>query len=120
MNIDSFIYLEQLRKIAGKLPGVTEGVCFGTPAFYVNKKLLVRLKEDGESLMMHTQERDKWIKANPKVYYVTEHYLNYPSMLLHLSKIKPKELEILFFTAWKLRTNKTQLKEYDPGKSKKD
>jgi hypothetical protein len=118
VNIDSFIYLEKLRALFGRLPGVTEAPCFGTPAFYVNKKLIARLKEDGEALAIRTEEREKWMKANPAVYFITDHYKNYPTMLLHLSKVKQKELETLLFAAWQLRAGKTLLKEYEKSKNK--
>ena len=102
-----------------KFPGVTEGICFGTAAFYVNKKLLVRFKEDGETLVVHTDERDKWMKENPAIFFITDHYLNYPSMLVRLAKVKDKDLQTLIATAWKKRANKRLLKEWEDGKSAK-
>lgn len=42
--------IELVRRLALALPGVEEGVCFGTPAFYVRRKLMLRLWEDGEIL----------------------------------------------------------------------
>ena len=116
VKIDAFIYLDQIRQIMLALPGVTEGTCFGTPAFYVNKKLLARLKEDGETLMVHTEVREIWMKKNPEIFFVTDHYLNYPSMLIRLAKVKPKDLKQLLTDAWKKRANKTQLKDF-PRKS---
>ena len=50
MNIDTFIYLDAIRKYLSALPGITEKLCFGTPAFYVNDKLFARLKENGDTL----------------------------------------------------------------------
>ena len=98
------------------LPGVTEGTCFGTPAFYVNKKLLARLKEDGETLMVHTDERDRWMKMNPDIFFVTDHYRNYPSMLIRLGKVSQKDLKKLLTDAWKNRANKTLLKSWMENK----
>ena len=38
----------RVRALALALPGVEEGVCFGTPTFYCRKKLMLRLRaEDG-------------------------------------------------------------------------
>jgi hypothetical protein len=101
MDIDTFHYLETIRKFILMLPGVEEYSCFGTPAFRVN-----------ESLALRNEERDKWGKKNPAVYFVTEHYFNYPTVLIHLSKIEEKELNLFLLTAWKSRANKKQLKEF--------
>jgi hypothetical protein len=113
MNIDSFFYIETIRKFMLTLPGVEEYACFGTPAFRVNKKLLARLREDGESLALRNEERDRWIKKNPAVYFITEHYFNYPTLLIHLSKVEEEELNFLLLTAWKSRATKKQLKEFE-------
>ena len=113
MNIDSFHYLETIRKYILALPGVEEYVCFGTPAFRVNKKLLARLKEDGQTLVVRNEERDVWMKKDPSIYFITEHYRNYPSLLINLCNAKNKELKILLETAWRSRASKKQLKEFE-------
>ena len=45
-------------------------------------------------------ERDKLIAENPDLYYVTEHYKNYPSLLVRLSKIDHVTLRNLLGTSW--------------------
>ncbi len=112
MNLGTFIYLERIRAIALSIPGVTEGTCYGTPGFYVNKKFLARLKEDGETLVVYTDDRDNWIETDPETYFFTEHYRNYPSVLVRLDRVKIKELKALFLASWKLRAGKKLLKEY--------
>ena len=116
MDIDSFHYLENIRKIILQFPGVEEYSCYGTPAFRVNKKLLARLREDGESLAVRNEERDKWIKKNSSVYFITDHYFNYPTLLVHLAKVDQKELKIILHTAWQSCANKKLLKDFEEGK----
>ena len=113
MHHNVFIYLEFIREIVLSLPGVTEKTCFGTPAFYVNKKLFTRLKEDGETLAIYTEQRDMWLKIDPNTFFVTDHYLNYSYMLVRLESAKPAHLEQLLITAWRNRAPKRLLKEYD-------
>jgi|SRR5882724_10152266 len=120
MNIDAFQYLDILRPIALALPGMTEGTSFGTPAFHVNKKFVARMKEDGITLVIRTWEREKWIRAKPAVYYFTDHYLNYPGMLVRLSKVSQKDLEALFLAAWKKLAPKRLLKEREEENAKKE
>jgi hypothetical protein len=43
---------DDARKIALAWPEVEDGTSYGTPALKVRKKMLVRLKEDGDSLVM--------------------------------------------------------------------
>jgi len=40
-----------VRRLGLALPGLEEGLCFGTPALRVRGKFLARLKEDGENLV---------------------------------------------------------------------
>jgi hypothetical protein len=43
------VTFDDIRKIALAWPEVEDGTSYGTPALKVRKKLLVRLKEDGDS-----------------------------------------------------------------------
>jgi len=109
---DPFIYLQFIRQHMMVLPGTTEGLCFGTPAFYVQKKLLARMWENGLVLVVHADDRDKWIQADPEIFFITDHYRNYPSILVHLDKIDPEELKKLLTESWLQRASKTLVKEY--------
>ena len=47
----------------------------------VRKKMLVRLKEDGDSLVMSSvplDEREMLVQTQPKIFYFTDHYRDYP------------------------------------------
>lgn len=109
---DPFIYLQFIQFMA-TLPGTSEGICYGTPGFYVQKRLLARLWENGMVLVVHTDDRDKWMQADPEVFFITDHYRNYPSVLVHLDKIDPEELKKLLTESWLQRTSKTLAKEHD-------
>ncbi len=113
MNIDSFIYLDRVRKIAMQLPGVTESTCFGTPAFYVNKKLFARMKEKGDVLVIHTIEREIWMKKDYNTFFITDHYKNYSYMLIALATVGTTDLKTLITSAWRNRAGKKLLKEWE-------
>jgi hypothetical protein len=113
MNIDSFIYLDKLRKLIAPLPEVNEGVCYGTPCFYVRKKLMMRMKEDGETLAIYNDDRGEWIKQQPAVYYFTDHYKNYPMMLVRMNKVTDKDLKALLLIAWKMRATPKMIKDFE-------
>ena len=116
MNIDSFIYLDAIRKHLLPLPGIHEKLCFGTPAFYVTDKLIARLKEDGNTLVIHTTEREKWMYAKPATFFITDHYKNYSYMLINLKIVTPSDLRKLLTEAWRNRAPKRLTKEFDFNK----
>ncbi|WP_375411787.1 MmcQ/YjbR family DNA-binding protein [uncultured Bradyrhizobium sp.] len=95
---------DDVRKIALAWPEVTDGTSYGTPALKVRKKLLARLKEDADSMVMPgvpQDERDMLVERAPKVFYFTDHYRNYPMVLIRLSKAKRRDLEPLLQRHWR-------------------
>lgn len=109
---------ETVREILGGLPGVEEGPCYGTPGFRVKGKFLSRLKEDGDSLVVPVDliEREFLIETEPATFYITEHYRNYPAVLVRLSKVDREELRDLLERAWRGKAPKKLLQAHDGGK----
>lgn len=91
-------------KIARTLGDVEESTSYGTPAMKIRGKLIARLKEDGDSLVVGTtfEERDEMMAADPETYYITDHYLSAPWVLVRLSKVHPDALRDLLARALKL------------------
>ncbi len=112
MDIDSIYYLGLVQDIAGQLPEAMAGTSYGTPAFKVKGKLFTRFKEDGKTLVVFTNERDKWMKKDPAAFFITDHYLNYPMLLIDLSKVNKKTLVMLIKASWRMRADKTILKKH--------
>jgi hypothetical protein len=104
-----------VRQIALIFPGVEEGTSFGTPAFRVNGKFLARLHPDGESLVMKIDmtERQFLMEMEPETFYITDHYLNWPSVLIRLSNVHPDALRRLFEQAWRNLAPKRLIKTYE-------
>jgi len=85
---------DDVRKIALAIPGVEESTSYGTPAFKLKKKLLLRLKEDGETIaaIVGFDNRDLLLTAEPKIFFTTPHYDGYPTVLVRLNKISAAKL----------------------------
>jgi len=100
-----------VRRAALTWPDVVEGVCYGTPAFYVGKKMMLRLREDLETLVIKIPKgsRDEIIAGDPDVFFVTDHYLNYPLVLAYLHAIRPPVLEEMIELGWRQVADKKQL-----------
>lgn len=94
----------EVSKLGRALCGVTESTSYGTPALKVDGKLLARLKEDGETLVLRMDfvNRDLLLRAEPDLFFLTDHYLNYPSILLRLTRVTPTRLAELLEDAWRL------------------
>ncbi len=105
--------LQVVRETLLPLPGTREGICFGATAFYIQKKLLCTLKPDGVTMYLYHHDRDELIAVNPDIYFTTDHYKNWPSVLINLPLITDNELKPLLINAWKLKASKTQLKAFD-------
>jgi hypothetical protein len=112
-EIDTVVYLEFVRKTIQHLPGVNERPCYNTPGFYAAKKLFARMKEDGETLVVQTYEREKWMDADPLTFFITDHYLNYDYMLVALKTVSPEDLAKLLVIAWCNRATNKLIKEYE-------
>ena len=91
-------------KIAETLGDVEESTSYGTPAIKLRGKLVARLKEDGDSLVVGTtfEERAEMMADDPETYYITDHYLKAPWVLVRLSKVHPDALRDLLARALKL------------------
>jgi hypothetical protein len=112
-DLDTVVYLEFIRKAVQHLPGVIEKPCYGTPGFYAGKKLFARMKEDGETLVVQTYERDKWMEVDPGTFFITDHYLNYDYMLISLKTVSPADLTKLLTIAWCNRATNKLIAEYE-------
>ncbi len=112
------VTFELVRKIALAIPTVEESTSYGTAAFKTNGKLLARLKEDGDSLVVATtfEEREEMMEADPETYYITDHYLKYPWILVRLSRISPDALRDLLTRALRLAPKNTRTPKRRPAR----
>jgi hypothetical protein len=103
---------DDVRAMALAWPEVVDGTSYGTAALKVRKKLLARLKED-DSLVIPSvpqDEREMLVESRPKLFYFTEHYRNYPIVLVRISKARRAEVEPLLRRQWRALASKAALK----------
>jgi hypothetical protein len=93
---------ETVRQLALAMPDTVERPSYGTPGFFVKKKLFARLLEDGDSVVIKIDfdQRELLMQAKPQTYFITEHYRNYPLMIVRLSKVSQSALRDLLRDAW--------------------
>ena len=102
------VTFDQIREIALKLPGVEDGTSYGTPALKVKGKLLARLKEDGQSVVFRVtfDQRDLLMQTKPKIFFITDHYLNYEWVLVNLATVTTDALDAMISRAHQLAKKK--------------
>jgi hypothetical protein len=90
-----------IRQIALTFDAVEECSSYGTPGFKVRGALFARFHQDGESLVvrMAIDKRDDMIAADPDTYFITDHYLNYPWILVRPTRIRADALRDLLRAA---------------------
>jgi hypothetical protein len=93
---------DDVRRLALSLPETSEKPCYGTPGFYVRKKLFARIREDAETLVVKVEmgERELLMAAEPDTFFITDHYRDWPSVLVHLGAIAPDELLEVLTDSW--------------------
>jgi len=103
-------------KIALALPGTEESTGFGTPAVRVRGKFISRWRTEAEgalAIRCDFLDRQMLLQAQPDVFFVTDHYLNYPMILVRLDKIRPDALSDLFERAWRRAAPKSLVQSWE-------
>ena len=89
------------------LPEVEEGTTYGSPAFKVRGNLLACVaihksaERDTLAVRIPFDLRAELIESDPNSYYLTDHYVNYPAVLVRLSRISVKGLRGLLQKSWR-------------------
>jgi hypothetical protein len=106
---------DDVRKIAFALPGVTEGTSYGTPALKVGGKLIARVHQDMDCLVLRTDfmGREILLQSAPEAFFITDHYRDYPWILVRFAEVEKGALPDLIERAWRLVASKTLTKKYD-------
>ena len=108
------IDFDSVREIALALPDVEESTIHGASSLKVRGRLLTcpALHRSAEpntlAVRIDFDQRAELIAAEPSVYYVTDHYVNNPTVLVRLSRIDLNSLRDLLGMAWRFVSAKTK------------
>jgi hypothetical protein len=103
-----------VREIALALPDVKESTGRGATSLKVRGKLLtcpaVHKSAEPHSLVVKigVDQRAKLIATDPDVFYITDHYVNYPSVLVRMSRIRRDALRDLLELARQFVSEQTK------------
>lgn len=109
---------EDVREAAHALPGVEDGTSYGTPALKVRGKLLARLHQSMDCLVLRADLLDRQIlmQSAPDTFFVTDHYRDHPWILVRFSAVRKKDLPDLIKRAWRLVAPKALVTKYDASR----
>ena len=106
----------QVKQVALSFPGALEKPSYGRPAFFVEKKFFTRLREEDASIVMRVgsiEQRDMMLELDPETYFITDHYKDWPAILVRIAKITPKELRVMLDRRWREIAPKKLVREAD-------
>lgn len=101
--------------LACSFPGVVEAQSYGTPSIKVGSKFLLRLREPGILALQRPSldERDALLEAEPNLFFITDHYRDYPYLLVRLDRLDAEHFRALFETIWREKATKAQIRALD-------
>jgi hypothetical protein len=108
------IDFDTVRKIGVGFSGVEASTMYRSPALKVGGKLLAcipinkSVEPNSLALSVDFDQRAELIATAPDVYYLTDHYANYPVVLVRLDRIHRDALPDLLGMAWRFITTKTR------------
>jgi len=93
--------VDDIVRFTRALPDVVESTSYGKPALKRGEKLIFALR-DPESLSMvcSFEDRAALMRDHAGTFYVTEHYLNWPSVIVRLLNADKKVLRAAVTRAW--------------------
>jgi len=96
-----------VREIGLRLPGAEEATMYGAPALKVGGKMFACIASHKSAepntlaVRMDFAQRDALIAEDPETYYLKDHYVGYPVVLVRLSRVHPDAMRDLLAGAWR-------------------
>jgi hypothetical protein len=100
--------------MAEGLDGVEVSTTYGAPALKVRGKVFACIashksaEPDTLVAVISFDDREQLLEEEPRIYYLKDHYQNYPSVLVRLREIRPDALRDLLRMAWAFVSTKAR------------
>lgn len=101
------ISFDTVRAMGLALPDVEEGTVYGSPALKVRGKMFACIaihrsaEPDSLAIRLDFDQREELMAADPDTYYLTDHYVDYPVILVRLTRVHADALRDLLLAAWR-------------------
>lgn len=84
------VTVARARQLLLGLSGVEEGLSYGMPSFKVGGRFFARFRDDDTVLVLqlaNLEDRELLLGLHPRAFFFTDHYRNYPAVLIRLAAI---------------------------------
>jgi hypothetical protein len=98
------VEVPEARRLLLDLPNVCESRSYGLPSFLLNGRFLARFRDAGTVLVLQLAtigDRDTLMDLDAEAFFFTEHYRNYPAVLVRLAAVPPSLLTDVVTEAWR-------------------
>jgi hypothetical protein len=98
---------DTVRALAKSLPDVEEGTSWGVPSIKLRGRLLACMASNKAAepntlvVCVSFDQRDAMIADDPDTYYLKDHYVGYPCVLVRLARIRRDALRDLLQAGWR-------------------
>jgi hypothetical protein len=106
----------QFKKIALSFPEAHEKSHYGSPSIMIAKKFFTRLRREDDGIVWvvgSIDERDALLELDPDTYFITDHYRDYPAVLVRIGKIDAAMLRKMLERRWRAVAPKKLIKALD-------
>lgn len=97
------VRVADVRRLLLGLPGVVEGRSYGFPSFLLNGRFLARFRDDDTVLVLQLatiDDRDVLMQLEPRAFFFTDHYRDYPAVLIRLADVPPSLFKDVVRQSW--------------------
>lgn len=111
-----------VESIGRTLPDVEVTTTWGQPTLKVGGKMFVCMaahksaEPDTLVVMMDFADRDALVEEDPDTYYLKEHYVGYPCVLVRLTRVHPDALRDLVAGAHRYVSDRSRKKSAGRGR----
>ena len=109
-----------VRKIALSFPGASEYASHGgRPAYRIGKKFFTWVRDEADSVVIHVDsidERDSLIESDPALFHITDHYRDWPIVLVRLKKANVRLVRAMLERRFQAIATKNLIAEWEARK----
>jgi hypothetical protein len=98
------VEVADVRRLLLGLGDVVEGRSYGLPSFLLHGRFLARFRDDDTVLVLQLAtiaERDVLMQLEPRAFFFTDHYRDYPAVLIRLAEVPRALLTDVVTEAWR-------------------
>jgi hypothetical protein len=102
--------------IVMSFPGAARSTSYGRPSYRIGKAFFTWVRPEENSLVVRLasiDERDSLIESDPDLFHITDHYRDYPTVLIRLDHATPTLVRTMLERRFRAIATKKLLTEWE-------